>query len=171
MQGLGSIPQLLSQIQTQDWRLGQPPLFELNDLPDQDEWSLAQRVSSQQAILGARIDAHPLELAAIQLAEMDTVSTLESVGRLGDEIRVAGIRQTVQRFHTKDEGSYYILELDDALGILAIKMTPVFYRYHLRWLSSQAPFLVEGRMEILSTTKLPVLIAKKLWPISSAQTG
>lgn len=167
--GLGSIPHLLSQIQSQDWRFRQPHLFDLDSPTNLAEWDLEQRVSAQKLILGAGVDAHPIELLADQLTDLDLVSTVKAGKHLGEEIRVAGIRQTVQRFHSHEEGAFYILELDDARGILAVKMSSDFYRFHRRWFSDQEPFLVEGAMDVLSTTKMPVLVVKKIWPFKTFQ--
>ena len=165
LDGFGSIPQLLSQMQAQDWHLGQPRLFEMDISPDLPDWDLFQRVSAQETILGISIDAHPTDLVADQLKDLVLVSTLDAFDHLEEEIQVAGIRQTVQRFHTQDEGSHYILELDDAKGVLPVQMTPEFYRYHQKWISSRIPFVVQGRMgEILSSGDY-VLLAQRIWPL------
>ncbi len=165
LRGFGSIPHLLTQIQQQDWRLGQPRLFEISDSNEQADWDLHQKVTAQEAILGIGINSHPVNLAVDQIKNLDTVTTLEALSRLDEKIRVAGIRQTAQRFHRKDSGSFYIVELDDAHGVLPVKMTTDFYRQHKKWLSSRVPFLVEGVIGNLSSTKEAVLISEKLTPL------
>ena len=165
LRGFGSIPGLLSQIKAQNWRLGQLRLFEIEAPADLDEWMLPLRVSAQLEILGASVDAHPLDLVADQLADADTISAAAAFDCLDEEIRVAGIRQTTQRFHSQVEGSFYMLELDDGQSVLPVRMTPEFYRYHQKWLSSKHPFIVQGKMGELQTTGEQVLIANKLWPI------
>lgn len=165
LRGMGSIPQLLSQLQSQEWHLGQPPLFELQEPKNHDKWNLFRRISAQESILGASIDAHPIELVAEQLENLSIVSTLDAADRIDEVIEVAGVKQTVQRFHTKTDGSFYILELDDGQGILPIKMTPEFYRYHRKWISSKQPFITQGTTRELQSTRECILAAKKLWPL------
>jgi len=164
LRGFGTIPQLLSQIKGQKWHYAQPRLFEFDALSEKTEWGLALRVAAQEEILGASVDAHPLELVTDQLEKTTVTSTLEAINQLEAEIQVAGIRQTVQRFHTQEE-SFYILELDDGRGVLPVKMTPEFYRYHQRWLSSHDPFIVQGKMGELVSTREQVLLPKKIWPL------
>jgi DNA polymerase III alpha subunit len=164
LRGLGTIPQLLSQVQGQQWHYAQPRLFELEIPTESEDWNLALRVAAQEEILGASIDAHPLELVADQFQELVITSSTEATYHPDEEILVAGIKQTVQRFHTQ-EGSFYILELDDLQGVLPVKMTPEFYRYHKKWLSSREPFMVQGQMGESSSTREQVLIPKKLKPL------
>jgi DNA polymerase III alpha subunit len=156
---------MLSQIQGQKWQYAQPRLFELENSTNEEEWSLVSKVVAQEEILGASVDAHPLELVADRLRGLDITSTLEALNHPEEEIQVAGIRQTVQRFHTQ-EGSFYILELDDLQGVLPVRMTPEFYRYHQRWLSTREPFVVRGKMGKLVSTREEVLISQKLYPLN-----
>jgi DNA polymerase III alpha subunit len=125
---------------------------------------LTLRAAAQEEILGNSIDAHPLELVTERLEKTEIISTLEALHRPDEEIQVAGIRQTIQRFHTR-EGSFYILELDDAQGVLPIKMTPAFYHYHQKWLSSREPFVVQGVMGEVAFTREQVLVPNKLYPL------
>ncbi len=166
LSGLGTIPQLLTQIEGSGWRFQQPSLFELPSEGDTLEWDLATRVAAQEQILGVGVDAHPLELVPEQIAQADVISTLDAISRREDDVRVAGIRQTVQRFHTQDGQAFFILELEDLEGVLKVLLTPEQRNYYRRLLSGVKPFVVEGKMDLSHISGEPVLRAKKCWGLN-----
>jgi hypothetical protein len=61
------------------------------------DWSVAEKVAAQEALPGASVLAHPLELAAAQLAAAGVPNTLDAAQRPGEQARVAGMRQTWRR--------------------------------------------------------------------------
>src|SRR3989304_5079253 len=78
LEGFGTIPSLLSQLK-RGWDGGQLPLFELGatrGMEVEEDWSLAEKMAAQEAILGVGVVAHPLELVAEQLASAGTSFTL-----------------------------------------------------------------------------------------------
>jgi DNA polymerase-3 subunit alpha len=163
--GLGTIPALLAHIKLSSWAYGQLPLFEPEIESDESDWGLAQKVEAQLSILGASVDAHPLELAAAEVAASGAISTLDALMRPESEVCVAGVRQTTQRFFAHDGDPFYILELEDLEGVLPVLLTPGFYRQHRGRMSSNAPFLVEGKMTLSPTTGELVLQARRLHPL------
>ena len=162
LNGLGTIPNLLTQIEGSAWRFQQPSLFDLSSEGDAPEWDLAARVAAQEQILGVGVDAHPLELVSKQVAQAEGISTLEALSRKDEDVRVAGVRQTVQRF-TFDENSFFILELEDLEGVIKVLLTPEQRSYYRRLLSGLSPFVVEGTMDLSHISGEPVLRAKKFW--------
>jgi len=166
LDGFGSIPDLLSRIRQRGWAYAQPPLWVLDVNTGEPDWNLAQRVEAQISILGASLDAHPLELAADQVAHLDVMTTLEALSHSDEEIRVVGIRQTTQRFFAHQGEPFYILELEDLDGVLPVMMTPDFYRRYRQIMSSTAPFVVEGKMALSHTTGEPVLAAQRMYPLA-----
>ncbi len=165
LRGLGTIPGLLTQIQGSGWRYRQPSLFDLPPDAEAPEWSLANRVRAQEQILGAGLDAHPLELIPEQVAQADVVTTLDAISRKDESVRVAGVRQTLKRFHTQEGQVFYILELEDLAGVLQVLLTPEQRTHYRELLSSSRPLVVEGVVEPSHVSGEPVLRAKKCWAL------
>ncbi|MFH1636012.1 MAG: hypothetical protein ABIG63_18625, partial [Chloroflexota bacterium] len=163
LRGLGTIPGLLARIQAGGWSYGQPPLFELAAEMEGDNWDLATRAAAQEAILGVSVDAHPLELVADQIDGLGTVTTLEALDRIDEQVRIVGVRQTTQRFHTPEGDAFYILELGDLEGVLPVMMSAAFYRQHRKLISSRQPLVVEGRMTEGRTIGDVILRTEKIW--------
>jgi len=167
LSSLGTIPDLLAKVQTGGWRYAQPPLFELGEHGDAEDWDLPTRMDAQKTILGTSVDAHPLELVSAQLQKLDTLSTLEAANRLEEQIAVAGVRQTSHRFHNLNGENYYMIELLDLDGVLPVRMTVPFYSHHRRMLSTDQLVVVEGRMIKNQETGTVILDAQKLWPLAA----
>jgi len=163
LRGLGTIPEHLTQIEGFAWRYRQPSLFDLPSESDASEWDLATRVAAQEQILGVGVDAHPLELVPEQVAKADVITTLEALSRKEEDVRVAGVRQTVQRFHTQEGQAFYILELEDLEGVLKVLLSPEQRNYYRGLLSGVKPFVVEGAMDLSHISGEPVLRAVKCW--------
>ncbi len=165
LSGMGSIPQLLFQLGNSRWRRHQPPLFEGSVPGDVEEWDLRKRVDAQVAILGIGVDAHPLELITDQLGKLDAVTTVDALQKKGEAIRVAGLRQTIRRFHANDGDTFYMLELGDQVGVLKVHLSSSQRRRYRQLLSSHDPLLVEGQMDPAHTSGEPVLRLKKMWKV------
>ena len=99
LEGFGSIPALLHQLSHPGWQGGQLQLFSLDESPAED-WSLAEKVAAQEELLGVSVIAHPLELAAEKIAATGALTTLEAASRIGQRVRVAGMRMTWRRTPT-----------------------------------------------------------------------
>lgn len=160
--GLGTIPALLAQIERGGWRFQQPPLFEHGMDAEVSAWDLSDRLAAQEQILGVGVDAHPLELVADKVARADALTTLEALEHNQETIRVAGVRQTLQRFH-QDGQSFYILELEDLEGVLNVFLTTDQHQYYRRSFSGSDPLLVEGVMDLAHISGEPVLRLEKCW--------
>ncbi len=160
MDGLGSIPAILNRLQS-GWQAGQMSLFSLNDLEGED-WSLAQKMDAQQELLGISLEAHRLELLAEQIAKLGVISTAEAVGRIGQQVIVAGIRQTSRRSRTAKGETMLFLTLEDIDGILDVILFPELYRQARSIINSKAPFFVTGTIELDADHGEPVLRAKKV---------
>jgi DNA polymerase III alpha subunit len=77
-------------------------------------------------------------------------------------VRVIGIRQTIQRFNVSDGDAYYILELDDSTDVLPVRLSDSFYQRHQRTILSHDPFIIEGRMVLVSNIRAVLLDAKNI---------
>jgi DNA-directed DNA polymerase III PolC len=161
LRGLGTIPDLLAKIQRESWRLKQPPLFEMDEEVQREDWDLPTRMSAQQEILGIGVDAHPLALVAEPISALDPLSTVEVIDRLEDRVRLAGVMLTVQRFHSGGD-TYHMLELEDLEGVIPVRMSREFYQRNRTLLSSSKPFVVEGLVTKLDTTREIVVQAQRV---------
>ena len=164
LEGLGSIPSLLHQLAHPGWQGGQLQLFSLDETPAED-WSLAQKVAAQDELLGVSVIAHPLELAAEKIAATGAINTLEAAARIGQRVRVAGMRMTWRRTPTSRGDYIYFMALEDLEGMLDVVIFSDVYRQAHISFSRPGPYLVEGTLEISGEESEPTLRAERIWQI------
>jgi DNA polymerase III subunit alpha len=169
LSGLGSIPKLLDQLSGGSWRGGQLPLFNLKEDGVQDsleeDWSLAEKLDAQEKILGASVEAHPLELYARQLDDSGALSTLEAAARVGQKVRVAGMRQIWRRYNSPKGAPFYYMSLEDLEGMLDTIIYSDVYRRYRSQLSGHGPYIMEGWLERNNTTGEPTLRVDRVWRV------
>lgn len=164
--GLGIIPDLLRELSTGSSRPGQLTLFRMGE-PSSEDWDISQKVSAQQRLLGASLDAHPLEDFAAQVHAAGAISTVEAAAKPGEVVRVAGMRQILHRTATGSGERMAIMTLEDLEGILDVILPPLVFRKMQNALASaERPLVIEGRIERDENTGEPVLYAEKGWQIS-----
>jgi DNA polymerase-3 subunit alpha len=135
-------------------------LFERSE-PSQEDWTLDQKISAQQELLGASLEAHALELAAQKIAASGAITTLEAVGRVGRRVTVAGVRQSSHHSRTAKGEAMLFLTLEDLNGTLDVILFPGLYRLARDMLNSDAPVLLTGVMEMDAARGEPFLRAEK----------
>ncbi len=163
LEGLGAIPTLLRQLAGERWAAGQLSLFDLAPTEAEADWSIAEKVAAQEAVLEASVIAHPLELAAERLAAAGALNTVEAAGRVGQRVKVAGMRQTWRRTATARGDFVYFMALEDLEGMLDVVITGDVYRRSRAALSDTAgPFVLEGVMERDAATGEPSLRAQRI---------
>jgi DNA-directed DNA polymerase III PolC len=156
----GSIPHVLEIIQAGGWQGGQLQLFPASSNLDQ-EWSIGERVAAQEALLGASVDAHPLELVADQIAASGAITTLEASKRPGQVLRVAGMRQTWRR-SSKISGYTYFMSLEDLEGMIDVIISAETYNRYRNALALPGPYLIEGTIELPRGETVPHLRAERI---------
>lgn len=163
----GRIPVLLEQLRGGSWRGGQLPLFPLNlgQSIGGADWSLAEKVSAQQAVLGVSLAAHPLELVADALAAAGALTTVEAAAQIGRRVRVAGMRQTWMRSLAARGEPLYFMSLEDLEGMLEVVILSDVYRRHRQVLSGPGPYIVEGVVEMDPNYGEPVIRAERFWQV------
>lgn len=161
LEGFGTIPAILQRLQTDNWRAGQMNLFGWNP-PAGEDWSLVQRVTAQQEILGTSLDAHPLELYPTQIAAAGAITTVEAAGKKGGKVCVAGVRQSGHRSWTGRGDPMMFITLEDLEGTLDVVLFPDTYRRYRQVLSTSGPFFVTGRIELDPAREEPLLRAEKI---------
>lgn len=138
-------------------------LFEWTDTSEED-WTLEQKVAAQMEILGAGLDAHPLELAAEKIGGAST--TLETVEKVGRRVTVSGVRQTSRRSRTAKGETMLFLTLEDLHGTLDVILFPDVYRTAKSALDSNLPLLITGIIEMDAERGQSYLKAEKLVSVS-----
>jgi DNA polymerase III subunit alpha len=162
LEGLGSIPALLSLLKTSARHPGQLALFETPEISGED-WTLAEKVAAQEQLLGASVTAHPLELVAGRIAKAGALTTVGAAGRLGQRVRVAGMRQTWRRTRTARGGYLYFMALEDLEGMLEVVISGEVYQQYQTALSKPGPYVLEGTMELDENRGEPVIRAERVW--------
>jgi DNA polymerase III alpha subunit len=158
--GIGAIPDLLHELAVGRPRPGQLTLFALNE-PSGEDWSPEQKVAAQQRLLGASPEFHPLDFAAPQLVEAGAITTVEAAARVGEKVRVGGMRQSVMRGLSSQTG---FVTLEDLEGMMDVILSPDAYRRYRNTLAtSSIPLIIEGTVERESNTGEPILRADKVW--------
>jgi DNA polymerase III alpha subunit len=164
LDGFGKIPTLLRRLQTGGWRRGQMSLFEWTDASGED-WTLQQKVEAQLEILGASLDAHPLELVSVKTIASGAISTLEAAERIGRRVTVAGVRQTSHRSRTAKGDAMLFLTVEDLQGTLDAILFPEVYRAAKRLLDSTTPVLITGIMEMDAERGEPYIKVEMVIPL------
>jgi DNA polymerase-3 subunit alpha len=161
LEGFGTIPVLLRQLEGGGWRGGQLSLFSIN-LDAGEDWSLLEKVTAQEEILGTGVIAHPLELAEKQIAAAGALTTVEAAARLGHRVRVAGMRQTWRRSVTTHGDYIYFMALEDLEGILNVVIFADVYRSSRAAFSTPGPYIVEGLVELDREQGEPFIRAERV---------
>jgi len=162
LEGFGPIPSILQRLQGGGWQAGQPSLFGWGDPGDGEDWTLDEKVAAQQELLGASLDAHPLELVADKVAAAGAITTVEAAGKIGRRVTVAGVRQSSHRSKTAKGDLMMFLTLEDLEGMLDVILFPEVYRQARAALSTSTPLLVTGVMEMDTARSEPLLRAEKV---------
>jgi DNA polymerase-3 subunit alpha len=159
LEGFGNIPSILRRLQS-GWQAGQMSLFGWVD--EGEDWILEQKVAAQVEILGASLDAHPLELVAEKITKSGAITTLEAAERIGRRVTVAGVRQTSHHSRTAKGESMLFLTLEDLHGTLDAILFPDAYRTLKSLLGSIALLLVTGIMEMDAERGEPFLRVERV---------
>jgi len=167
LEGFGPIPVLLRNLRADGWQAGQMTLFESPTTGDED-WPLAEKAAAQDELLGVGVVAHPLELMADAIAEAGALTTVGVAAKVGQRVKVAGMRQSWHRTRTVRGDFIYFMSLEDLEGMLDVVIFGDVYQRHRTALASGAgPFVVEGTVELEAGREEPVLRAERVWRVGS----
>ena len=151
---LASIDQAIERGQKaqRDRDSGQITLFEgaldpgsEDPLPEVEAWSEHQRLAFEKESLGFYITGHPLEKYRRELERYVTVD----LGRLeemseGQEVKVAGMKQSMREISTKKGDRMAFLTLEDLHGSAEMIIFSDTFNKTGHILSSEGPFVVQG---------------------------
>jgi DNA polymerase III alpha subunit len=127
-----------------------------------EDWPVERKTLAQQRLLGASLVEHPLDAYAEQIAAAQAISTVEAAGRVNQELRVAGLRQTWRRTQTSRGGYLYFMDLGDLEGTIRVMISEEVYARSRGQLAGKAPILVEGRLELHHDAVEPILNASRI---------
>jgi error-prone DNA polymerase len=170
LEGFGSIPALLRQAGGASWQGGQLPLFDMQawgPAGEVEDWSLAEKMAAQIAVLGASVIAHPLDLAAETIRREGAISTVEAASHPGQRVRLAGMRQTWRRSAAEHGETIYLMSFEDLEGMLDVLIPGAVYHSYRNEISSENPFLVEGEILLNPSTGEPFIRAERLARLAS----
>ena len=161
LEGLGSIPNLLNELEFGTWKRGQMPLFGVGADPVSD-WSIQEKAAAQETLLGVNLVAHPLDLVAELARKLGAISTLEAASRRNSDLSVVGMRQTWRRAQTSSGNYLYFMDLADFEGTLRVVIPDDVYMRHRAELAARMPLLVEGKLEQDRESPEPLLKATRI---------
>ena len=161
---IGTIPDLLHQLEQGGWKGGQLSLFSMDE-GSREDWSLEQKVAAEEEIVGTGVTAHPLELVKKQIAEAGALTTVDAAFKLEEHVRVAGMRQIWRRSRTTRGDYIYFMSLEDLEGMLDVVITAEVYQQTRAALSTGGPYVVEGRVELDNQRGEPFIRAERIWAI------
>lgn len=140
-------------------------LFSWNDSAGED-WTVEQKVAAQQEVLGISVEVHPLELSIDKITAARALSILDAVGRIGQRVTVAAVRQTTHRSRTAKGEPMMFLSLEDMTGTLDAVLFPAAYRQGKDAINSGKPFLITGVVEMDASRGEPFLKVERTMPLS-----
>lgn len=158
----GSIPAVLDLLQQGGWQGGQLSLFAYEPSKTIQDWSIHEKASAQESVLGVSLIAHPLELRAAEIANANAINTLDAAASLGKPVRVVGMRQFWRRTTTARGDYLYFMSLEDLEGMLEVIIFGDVYRRCRKELEGSGPFIIEGWVEFDKERSEPFLRAERI---------
>ena len=158
----GSIPWLIDRLAGKRPVAGQFSFLDINNTADESDWTLEEKVAAQELLLGVSVIAHPMELAAAAIQKSGALSTVEAAARLGQPVRVAGMRQTWRRSITTQGDYIYFMSLEDLEGMLNVVIFANVYRKCKNALSTPGPYVVDGMLEFDEIQGEPIIRADRI---------
>jgi DNA polymerase-3 subunit alpha len=131
------------------------------ELPDVEQWSEQQRLLFERESLGFYISGHPMEKYRKEMERYVTVD----LGRLdelseGQEVRVAGMKQSIREINTKKGDRMAFLTLEDLHGNAEVIIFSDVFKEAGPALTSEGPFVLQGVVD--SDGEKPKIKAQKL---------
>ena len=158
LEGFGTIPSILRRLEN-GWQAGQMNLFGWDE--NGEDWTPAQKMDAQVELLGISLEAHPLELAADRVSKSSSIPIADAVGKLGQRVTIAGIRQTSHRSRTAKGDPMLFMTIEDLTGTLDVIAFPDVYRIAKDLLNSNSPMFLTGILDMDTSRGEPCLRIEK----------
>lgn len=147
-------------------------LFSVKDeqeIPNIEEWPLAQILSFEKSLLGMYVTSHPLHsyTSVINLFGRDQIATLyEEAISHKVEVILCGVVEDVKIITTrKSNERMAILKLEDETAAVEVFVFPRLFEESFSAVKEKAILIVKGKLE--AKEKVPKILASKIIPIDS----
>jgi DNA polymerase-3 subunit alpha len=143
-------------------------------LPDVPEWSDQERLGYEKEILGFFVSGHPLEKYMALMRRFSQITSANTEGCDGREVRAAGVLQSMREIRTKRGSLMAFAELADLDGVIELVIFAEPYAMH-RDLLKQAeardsadpmPLVVSGEFE---TSDPPKILVREILALEKAE--
>jgi DNA polymerase-3 subunit alpha len=119
-----------------------------DDIPEQPEWSLEERLSIEKDVLGFYVTGHPLTRFADEIGRFADVRVEELSTRVDQSVRIAGVLTNLKKQKIKkglNEGKTMLkASLEDTTGGVSICIFASLYEKEGSWLRADLPVLITG---------------------------
>jgi len=159
LEGLTPIPQGLKRIEHQR-PPGQMALFSKSS--NEEAWQMSQILQAQRDILGVSLSMTPLEFYKDEIEEFGALTTTQAHERIGERIKIAGMRQTFRRVRSRNNQMFGFLALEDLNGIIQVLIPADVYRKTSTLLREADCLIVEGIVENDESHDRHLLRAEKI---------
>ena len=156
LQGLPGAMSTAQQLQ-EDKRAGQTSLFGLMpastapvrfQVPDTGEWPTSQKLREEWEALGLFITGHPLEAFSDIVPRVTTCPITDLIEQPADSrVVIAGMVSTYRAIRTKRGSKMAFATLEDTSGSIECVFFSKPFSQSQRFLVSEQPLLVHGRLE------------------------
>ncbi len=136
-------------------------------LPDVPEWSNADRLAQEKAMLGYYISGHPLDKYRDELTHFTTYR-IGDLGRAADqkEVTVGGVVTTVKKMLDKKGNMMAFVTLEDYSGSVELIVFSSCYEKGQECIADERMVLVEGRVSTREG-EAPKIICSELMPLEN----
>ncbi len=118
------------------------------ELPEVEDWDTTTRLEAEHEVVGFYISGHPLDRYTADLEFLSALSTAKIDAACDQQdIRVAGVSQSVQLKNSRKGDRYATFKLEDREGIIEVIAWPETYRKCEAEISGRSPILVTGKLE------------------------
>jgi len=118
-------------------------------LPDLEEWSEEDLLAGEFVTLGFYVSSHPLAKYAARLKELGVtdISALDSKAN-DDEVKLAGLLQSVRPLRTKKGERWAVITLQDMTGQSEMLVFSKVFAVRESLLKTSAALIVKGRVSV-----------------------
>jgi DNA polymerase III alpha subunit len=119
----------------------------LDLVPPLPDYTLAEKLSLEQELLGLTVTDHPLAAYESQLREVEHIPCHRLHLHVGKRVTVIGWLVTMRRAVT-ERGEYMkFVTLEDRQGLVEVVLFPDVYQKYGRLIGGYGPYIIEGKVK------------------------
>lgn len=136
-------------------------------LPDEPDWSITEKLSSEKATLGFYVSGHPLDRFRSELSVFGTADTEKLAGvRDGREVRLGGIISSIKSMNDKRGNRMAFVTLEDFKGTAEMIVFSDCFEKGKSFIAKDNMVMVTGRVSTREG-ETPKVIVNDLFPLDS----